>query len=131
MNGIRRQSGFTILSALFLLVVLAALGAYMVRLSTAQHLSTALTVNASRAYYAAYSGMEWAAFRIRSLTACPTVPTSFAVEGYTVSLTACSKETVTEGAANYGVYDVSVQATRGSFGDSDYVRRRLTALLTD
>ena len=126
-----RQAGFTILSALFLLVVLVALGAYMVRLSTAQHLSTALTVNASRAYYAAYSGMEWAASRIRTLTACPTVPTSFSVEGYTVELTACSKDTVTEGGSSYGVYQVAIEASRGSFGSPDYVRRRLSALLSD
>jgi MSHA biogenesis protein MshP len=126
-----RQSGFTILSALFLLVVLAALGAYMVHLSTAQHLSTALTLHASRAYYAAYSGLEWAADRISVLTACPTVPTGFVVEGFTVQLTGCSKETVTEGGSSYGVYEVSVEATHGSFGESDYVRRRLSALLTD
>ena len=131
MNDVRRQSGFTILSALFLLVVLASLGAYMVNLSTAQHLSTALTVNASRAYYAAYSGMEWAASRVRSLTACPTVPTSFSVEGFTVQLTSCSKQSVTEGGSTYGVYQLAVEATRGSFGEPDYVRRRLSALMSD
>jgi MSHA biogenesis protein MshP len=100
-------------------------------LSTAQHLSTALTVNASRAYYAAYSGMEWAASRVRSLAACPAVPTSFTVEGYSVELTACSKDTVTEGGTSYGVYQVAVEATRGSFGDPDFVRRRLSALMSD
>lgn len=131
MKSTRRESGFTILSALFLLLVLAALGAYMVRLSTAQHLSTALTVNASRAYYAAYSGLEWAAFRIRSLTACPAVPTSFVVEGFTVALTQCSRETVTEGGSTYGIYEIAVEASRGSYGEPDYVRRRLSALLSD
>lgn len=131
MKRMQSQSGFTILSALFLLIVLASLGAYMVRLSTAQHLSTALTVNASRAYYAAYSGMEWAASRVRSLAACPAVPTSFTVEGYAVELTACSKDTVNEGGTSYGVYQVAVEATRGSFGDPDFVRRRLSALLSD
>lgn len=131
MTGTRQQAGFTILSALFLLIVLASLGAYMVNLSTAQHLSTALTVNASRAYYAAYSGLEWAADRIVALAACPAVPTSFAVEGFTVQLTACSKEAVSEGGSSYGVYKISIEATRGSFGEPDYVRRRLSALLRD
>ena len=39
-----RQGGFSLLTALFLLVVVSGITAYLVNLATAQHLSSALTV---------------------------------------------------------------------------------------
>jgi MSHA biogenesis protein MshP len=53
------QRGFALVSAIFLLVILAALGVAMVTFSTAQHTSSSLDVMGSRAYQAARAGVEW------------------------------------------------------------------------
>lgn len=53
------QSGFAIVSAIFLLVVLAALGAFMISLSGNQQLGLAQDVSGSRALQAARAGLEW------------------------------------------------------------------------
>lgn len=58
------QAGFSLVSAIFLLVVVAALGAFSVTLSTNQQQSEALDVLGARAYQAARSGIEWGAFQI-------------------------------------------------------------------
>jgi MSHA biogenesis protein MshP len=58
------QKGFSIVTAIFLLVVLAGLGAAMVTLSTSQNQSSAMDIMGSRAYQAARAGMEWAAYQI-------------------------------------------------------------------
>jgi MSHA biogenesis protein MshP len=58
------QSGFSLVSAIFLLVVLAVLGAGMVSFSTMQNQSQSLDVMGSRAYRAAQAGIEWAAYNI-------------------------------------------------------------------
>jgi MSHA biogenesis protein MshP len=58
------QQGFSIITAIFLLVVLAGLGAAMVTLSTVQNQSSAMDVVGSRAYQAARAGIEWAAYQI-------------------------------------------------------------------
>ena len=58
------QRGFSLVSAIFLLVVIAALGTFAVTLSTTQHQSAAMDVMGSRAYQAARAGIEWAAYQV-------------------------------------------------------------------
>jgi MSHA biogenesis protein MshP len=58
------QRGFSLVTAIFLLVVLSALGAMMVTFFTAQQQSSAVDVLGSRAYQAARAGVEWAALGV-------------------------------------------------------------------
>lgn len=58
------EHGFSLISAIFLLVVIAALGTFAVTLSTTQQQSASLDVLGSRAYQAARAGVEWSAFQI-------------------------------------------------------------------
>jgi len=63
-----RVRGFSLVSAIFLLVVIAALGTFAVTLSTSQQQSAALDVMGARAYQAARAGIEWAAFGVSQTT---------------------------------------------------------------
>jgi MSHA biogenesis protein MshP len=56
--------GFAIVSAIFILVVLAALGAFIVNISTSQQIGSALDVQGVRAYQAARAGIEWGMYRV-------------------------------------------------------------------
>lgn len=58
------EHGFSLISAIFLLVVIAALGTFAVTLSTTQQQSAALDALGARAYQAARAGIEWGAFQI-------------------------------------------------------------------
>ena len=58
------ERGFSLISAIFLLVVIAAMGTFAVTLSTIQQESAALDALGSRAYQAARAGVEWGAFQI-------------------------------------------------------------------
>jgi MSHA biogenesis protein MshP len=60
----KRLRGFAIVSAIFILVVLAALGAFIVNISTTQQIGSALDVQGVRAYQAARAGIEWGLFRV-------------------------------------------------------------------
>ena len=57
--NINNQNGFTLVQAIFILVVLALLGTYMVSLSTVQQSTTTQAVLQARAYQAARAGLEW------------------------------------------------------------------------
>ena len=57
----RRCAGFAIVSALFIIVALAALGAFIAVVSGGQQIGSAYDLNGARAYYAARSGAEWGA----------------------------------------------------------------------
>lgn len=78
-----RARGFSLITAIFLIVVLAALGAYMVIFTGLQQTTVQADVLGVRAYYAARAGTEWAIFRAldpdntiapgaTSFAACPT-----------------------------------------------------------
>ena len=122
--------GFSLISTLFLLVVVSGLASYLVNLSIAQQYSTALTVSALRGRHAALSGLEWVAYRINKVSSsCPAVPSNLTIEGFSVTLTNCTQSVVTEGLSSYNLFDVTVSAERGAFGDADYVNHAIRATL--
>ena len=59
----RRAAGFSIVAAIFLLTILAALGAFVVSVSTSQGIGSALDVQGARAYQAARAGIEWGVYQ--------------------------------------------------------------------
>lgn len=63
------QHGFSIVSAIFILVVLAALGAFIVNISTTQQIGSALDIQGARAYQAARSGIEWGVYQVQATAA--------------------------------------------------------------
>ena len=131
MKGFRASArGFSLITTLFLLVVVSSLAGYLVNLSIAQQYSTSMTTNSLRGRHAALSGLEWVAYRIANVAvSCPTIPTNLTIEGFDVVVTSCTQTNVTEGLSSYSLFDVTVRAERGSFGDTDYVNHAIRATL--
>jgi MSHA biogenesis protein MshP len=122
--------GFSLITTLFLLVVVSGLASYLVNLSIAQQYSTALSISALRGRHAALSGLEWVAYRLNNVSAsCPPIPSSMTIEGFHVSVTGCAETSVTEGAASYSLFDVTVSAESGVFGEANYVNHAIRATL--
>lgn len=61
-----RLHGFAMLSAIFILVVLATLGAFIVSVSTNQQTGFALDVQGVRGYQAARAGIEWGLYQVQA-----------------------------------------------------------------
>lgn len=59
----RRVRGIAIVTAIFILVVLAGLGAFIVSIFASQQLGSALDVQGVQAYQAARAGLEWGMYR--------------------------------------------------------------------
>jgi hypothetical protein len=59
----QRQGGFSLVTAIFLLVVLSALGAATLTIFAVHQNSSALDVQGARAYQAARAGMEWGVYQ--------------------------------------------------------------------
>lgn len=81
MSGQRFQRGFTLAAGVFLLVVLAALGAFVLQISTAQHVGAAYDIQGSRAYQAARAGIEWGAYEALRFGRCDAAGSSFSPGG--------------------------------------------------
>ncbi|MEI7841675.1 MAG: hypothetical protein WCI39_01480 [Gallionellaceae bacterium] len=130
------QRGFSIVTAIFLLVVLAGLGAAMLTFSNVQHQSSAMDVLGSRAYQAARAGIEWAAFQVvnsasnaAAATNCATTFAQNSLGGtlapFAVTVT-CSAASHVEGVSTVWIYDVSSVASAGTLGSNDYVERAIS-----
>ena len=88
---VKRTRGFAIVSAIFILVVLAALGAFIVSVSTSQQVGSALDIQGVRAYQAARAGIEWGLYRQLQINSCVGAtsfsPTASTLSGFTVTVT--------------------------------------------
>ena len=60
----RAQRGFSIVAAIFLLVILAGLGAAIVTVATTQQRGAVADLQGTRAYLAARAGMEWGMYNV-------------------------------------------------------------------
>lgn len=123
------QRGFAIVSAIFLLVILVALGAFMLSISNTQQLSSAQDVQGSRAYWAAHGGIQWAVGKLKAATACPGASTSLLLDGFTVTVT-CFANTYTEGSDIKTIYWVeSTAKSPGIVGSTGYIERSLSTFI--
>ena len=114
----RRTAGFTMVSVLVIVVVLAALGAAITKVSTRQHLGSAAEVESARAMQAARAGLEWAAFQVLRNPAPPAAApgcfgtTSFTATGlgsYTITVS-CNRTAGTDGSTALAFYQLTANA---------------------
>ena len=118
---LKNNSGFTLVQAIFIVVVLALLGTAMMRLIGVQSSTSTFALQGARAYQAARSGLEWGAARAKTGDSCSGTMT---VEDFTVAVT-CSNQQFTEGPIGpYDVYRINAVATYASYGSPDFVSRR-------
>lgn len=132
---IRNYNGFSLITAIFLLVVVALLGTYMVIIGTTQQMTATLSLLSSRAVFAADSSMQWAEAYVSKNDVCfSPSPTTFtlsggATNGYSITAT-CSSVNATEGGDTYNVFKLTSSAKHGTPGTPDYVERKLQATVT-
>ena len=133
------QRGFAIVAGIFLLLLMAALGALMVTLSSTSNVTSAQDIQGVRAYQAARAGLEWGIYSVTRPAApqCDyspaTLPTLAGDLAPFVVTVACVSTSVIEGADVTGpktviLYDISSTATLGTVvGSANYVERKLQA----
>jgi MSHA biogenesis protein MshP len=128
------HAGFSLVTAIFLLVVVATLGAYMVTIGSTQQQTSTLSILGARTLAAADSGVEWGVAQVIAGNACFASPASFtlaggAASGFGVTAT-CAMTSHTEGATAFNVFRINVTAARGTVGSADYTRRTIRTTVT-
>ena len=130
-----RKGGFAIVSAIFLLVVLTALGAFMVTFSTAQHATSTQDVLGTRAAQAARAGIEWGSYQVLTPVAAPAPavctinPLTLAgnLAGFTVIVACTTSGPFVENGNSITIYNITSTASMGTAGSSTYVERQFQA----
>ena len=126
------QRGFAAIAAVFLVVTLAALGAFMVTFSNTAQVTSAQDLQGTRAYWAARGGMAWGLTQINAAAVTPCVTgssaTSFSLDGFALTVTtsrACYSES--GGASNVSIYQVLSVTSSGTAGTLGFVERSVAA----
>lgn len=129
----KKQAGFSIVMAIFILVVLSLLGGYMVKLSGVQHATSTFAIQGARAYQAARAGIGWAISRISTDGGdCSDIvsPISFAdISGFAVSLT-CNTQPISED-TDYIVYKITALSEFGAYNSANYISRKIEVSIVD
>jgi MSHA biogenesis protein MshP len=123
------QRGFSLVSAIFLMVVLVVLGTSLVTISSVQQTTTAQLLQVARADAAALAGVEWAAAQAGTGTWCAApATTTFALpapmDGFSLEVS-CARSSYVIGAGTQQYFVVDVTASSGGYDTPDYVRRRM------
>ncbi len=124
------QSGFSLITAIFLLVVVAALVVYVSNIRVTQQTTLVYGVQGARAMQAARSGLQWGIHRAINGGLCAasssfTIPAS-ALDDFNVEVR-CSATTHFESSTLITTYDLISIADTASYGSLDYVQRRIRA----
>ncbi len=133
-----RRHGFAAIAAMFLLVLLAALGAFMLSFSNTQQLSSAQDVQGSRAYWAARAGLEWGLAAVDAtapvapavvpLPTCPVVAPPATIDGFALVFV-CDRSLYSEDVPPLRVvFRLTATASRGgAVGSVGYIERSVSA----
>ena len=139
MKLLTAQKGFSLITAIFIVVIVASIAVFMVSIGQVQQQTTALSLLGQRGLSAAGSGLEWGIRRViqdgvagLNCTTPPTAPGATAAFNidtgttFNVVLT-CSVQAFEEGTTSYNVYSLASTAQLNSFGSPDYIQRNLRA----
>lgn len=130
----RLQRGFTAISAIFILVVLTALGAFILSVSTGQQIGSGLDVQGVRVYEAARSGVEWGLYQQLRNSSCAAsssfVPAAPTLSAYTVTVSCAATAGTSGGPTTYQVQSWACNQPSGGACPNNspgarYIERRL------
>ena len=135
--GAGKQRGVALFTAIFLIVVLAAIGVSVALITTTQQVSSAQAVDATRAYYAARARLERAIAESLGPSGgppgtqgCPSTTGPVDIAGFTTTLDCPPPVTVSEGGATYNVVLMTATASRGDRTAGTRVRRQIRVQIT-
>jgi MSHA biogenesis protein MshP len=112
-----QQSGISLITGIFLLLLMSLLAAAMASLVSTSHVNMAADIGGARAYQAARAGVEWGMYQLdpngqsAGLPSCPPATTLTAFPGYSVAVSCPVSANYTEGSKSIRIFRVVAVAT--------------------
>ena len=133
-----REEGFSLVVAIFVVLVLAALAMFALRVSATQQQTADFSLLNARAQAAADTGIEYGVNQALVAASCPGPATTLnltavGLKGFTVKVTCAVTNHLigpTPG-TTYHAYAITSVAQLGTYGTSGYVARTATRTVTD
>lgn len=131
----RRQSGFGLVAAMFLIIVIAGVIAAMWRMSSTQAATNNLSLQQARAYQAARAGLEWGIWHFLKGTCDSASVRVPGFDGFQVTVDCPSDQRLEytdlyeEQPQSMFSQSIIATATYAAVGTPDYVYRQLSAVV--
>lgn len=125
--------GVGLIAAIFFLVVLSTAALFLHnQMSDSQQIGN-YEVTMSRAYYAAYSGLEWGIYSSLNAIACgtidsPTILDTFSDYNITLNVS-CTTNDYIEGGSTIHLTTILSKAAFGVYPSLDYVQKQMTVTI--
>ncbi len=133
----RTAHGFALMMAIFIIVTLAAIGVYLLTVSTGQLEAATQDEQGTRAYQAARTGMDWAAYQVLRQSNCPnqTLQLQQGLAGFFSKVECALVATEMEGGDTVNAYQIKVTGCNNNTcplasPGPTYVERQLQLTLT-
>ena len=127
------QFGFTLITALFLLIVVALLSVYLVTFRNVQQSTVLYAQQGARAMQAAHAGIEWGIYESVVNGNCsanpPFTAAGTALNAFSITLN-CTSSAHDEAGVPIITYVLTSTAQTGAYGTLDYVYRSLRATVS-
>ena len=131
-STLRRTRGFALVLALFLIVLLGTIAAYLLTVSNVQVESGVMDEQGSRAYQAARAGLDWGAYQALRNSACAAATITFPADhlnGFFAEVTCTDFGSEIEGSTTVNTYRIVSTGCNvspcGSAPGPAYVERQL------
>jgi MSHA biogenesis protein MshP len=129
------QRGFAAIAAIFLVVILAALGAFMLTFSNTQQLTSAQDLQGTRAYWAARAGLEWGIGKVSAVSDPSTITsatcntaTPMSIDNFSVTVTCTGYGApYAEAGVNKYIFQFTSVASTGTVGSIGRIERSVSA----
>jgi len=131
-----RQTGFALVAAMFVMIIIALVVLAMMRLAGNQHGTNSLAIQQARAYQAARAGLDWGIAQAAPPVGAPSCAANVAVDlagsnlsEFVVAVT-CNVSNYSENGTAVNIYRLTATAQNGLPGSRpDYAFRALNAVV--
>ena len=130
--ALARQRGVSIISAIFMLLLFAALAAFMVSLTSTANITSAQDVQGSRAYQSAQAGIEWGLYQVlvpAAPSCAPSTTLPDLIAGFSVTVTCTKNGPYSEAGQSFWLYELAstAQVPGATPGSAGFVERQAVA----
>lgn len=131
------SQGFLLPAAIFILVILASLGAYALNITSIQQATSTQDIQGSRAYQAARAGAEWATYQVLTprtvtLANCPASSSNLTIDSFSVTVSCTKYANYFEQGTDHTIalYEIVSTASFGTAGTLNYTQRQVQLKLS-
>jgi MSHA biogenesis protein MshP len=129
----KKQMGFSLIAAIFVLIIVSLLGQYLVKVTGVQRQTSLLALQSARANQTANAGLEWGIEQITNHSGSCSASTTLSpkLHNFTTTVSCTQLGSYDENGTIKSIYRLTAHSVYSSYGSLDYVSRKLQAIIHD